>query len=58
MNLVLDAEAIRMAGENEIEIRKGMGFTNIEELDRKSYGNLDPDGKRIEMFSITVRGYK
>ena len=40
------------------DIIKKAGFTNIEELDRKSYGNLDPDGKRIEMFSITVRGYK
>ena len=40
------------------DIIKKSGFTNIEELDRKSYGNLDQDGKRIEMFSITVRGYK
>ena len=39
-------------------IIRNAGFTKIEELDRKSYGNLDQDRKRIEMFSITVRGYK
>ena len=40
------------------EIIRNAGFTNIEELDRKSYGTLDPNGKNIEMFSITVRGHK
>ena len=40
------------------EIIRNAGFTNIEGPGRKSYGTLDPNGKNIEMFSITVRGHK
>ena len=44
--------------EEYFEIIKNSGFKNIEELERKSYESFDSHGKEIELFSITVRGYK
>ncbi|EQB70666.1 MAG: type 11 methyltransferase [Ferroplasma sp. Type II] len=40
------------------QIIKNAGFTNIEELARQNYGSLDTREKSIEMYSLTIRGYK
>ena len=41
-----------------LAIIKKSGFRDVEEMERKSYESLNSGGKEIEMYSITVRGYK
>ncbi len=51
VNLVLDAEAIRMAGENEIEIRKGMVFTP-HSAEFKLLTGMEPNRENAEKFAL------